>query len=168
VPVVPVVDTRSMHIERVTQVDDALVAAFARLLPQLSLPGPQAAHPPQLGLPGPQAAHPPDRAHLEAMVGDPRSFLLLARDPDVVGTLTLTVFPLPTGLSAQINAVVVDEAARGRGIGEALTHEAVRLARAAGVYRVMLTSRDTRKAAHRMYLRAGFEQLGSHVFRLLL
>jgi ribosomal protein S18 acetylase RimI-like enzyme len=140
-----------MNIERVTRVDDELVAAFANLLPQLTST-------PRL----------PDHAHLMAMVADDRTFLLLARDPDIVGTLTLSVYPIPTGLSAQINAVVVDAAARGRGIGEALTREAVRLARAAGAYRLTLTSRDTRKAAHRMYLRAGFELLGSQVFRMTL
>jgi ribosomal protein S18 acetylase RimI-like enzyme len=140
-----------MNIERATRVDDELVAAFANLLPQLSSS-------PRL----------PDHAQLAAMIADDRTFLLLARDPGIVGTLTLTVYPLPGGLSGQINDVVVDEAARGRGIGEALTREAVRLARVAGAYRVTLTSRDTRKAAHRMYLRAGFELRGSQVFRMTL
>lgn len=140
-----------MQIERVRRVDDELIAALTGLLPQL----------------GPQS-HPPDRAALAAMVADDRTFLLLARDPGIVGTLTLTICPIPSGLVAQINAVVVDEAARGRGIGEAMTREAIQLARAGGAYRLTLTSRDTRKAAHRMYLRAGFEQLGSHVFRMAL
>jgi ribosomal protein S18 acetylase RimI-like enzyme len=140
-----------MELERASQADDELVTAFARLLPQLN--------------PSPAL---PDRAYLEALVADPRTYLLLARDPGIVGTLTLTVYPLPTGLHGQINAVVVDHAERGRGIGEALTREALRYARAAGAYRVMLTSRDTRKAAHRMYVRAGFETLGSHVFRRML
>lgn len=140
-----------MQIERVTRVDDELVAALATLLPQLNS--------------GPQ---PVDRAVLEALARDSRSYLLIARDPGIVGTMTLTLYPIPTGLTGQINAVVVDQAARGRGIGEAMTREAVRLARDAGAYRLTLTSRDTRKAAHRMYLRTGFEQLGSHVFRMAL
>jgi ribosomal protein S18 acetylase RimI-like enzyme len=144
-----------MEIARATAADvDDLVAALAALHPQLAS--------------GPA----PGRAQITAMVESPVTFLLIARDPargrGIVGTLTLTLFPLPQGLHGQINAVVVDAAARGRGIGEALTREALRIARDAGAYRVSLTSRNTRAAAHRLYLRVGFERLDSSVFRLLL
>src|SRR5262249_27728501 len=62
------------------------------------------------------------------------------------------------GIRAWIEDVVVDEAARGRGIGEALITEAVGLARAAGARTVDLTSRPVRQAAGRLYQRAGFEE----------
>ena len=39
------------------------------------------------------------------------------------------MFPIPTGLRAWIEDVVVDESARGQGIGALLTEEALRLAR---------------------------------------
>lgn len=139
-----------MNIEPATAVDDELVAAFAQLFPQLS------------------ASTPPTRDNLAALIASPGSFLLIARDPDIVGTLTLTLFRVPTGVRAQIDAVVVDQAARGRGIGEALTREAIQRARAAGANRIQLTSRNGREAAHRLYHRIGFELTPTTVFRLAL
>jgi ribosomal protein S18 acetylase RimI-like enzyme len=139
-----------MHIEHGTVADDELVEAFARLYPQLS------------------SSAPPTRADLEALIASPESFLLIARDPGIVGTLTLTLFRVPIGLQAQINAVVVDEAARGRGIGEALTRDAIHRARAAGATRIQLTSRNGRATAHRLYRRLGFELAATTVFRLAL
>ena len=60
---------------------------------------------------------------------------------------------------------MVDEVARGRGVGEALTNEAIGLARAAGARTVDLTSRPSRKAAGRLYQRAGFEERDTRVYR---
>jgi ribosomal protein S18 acetylase RimI-like enzyme len=140
-----------MQIERATQADDELVAALARLLPQLS---------PSAPVPG--------RDDLAVMLASPSTHLLNARDPDIVGTLTLTLFRTLVGLQGRINTVIVDAAARGRGIGEALTREAVRIAREAGVRRITLSSRLDREAAHRMYLRIGFELTGSRQFHLML
>jgi ribosomal protein S18 acetylase RimI-like enzyme len=82
--------------------------------------------------------------------------------------LTLTVFWTLVGLQARINTVVVDAAARGRGIGEALTREAVRIAAAAGVWRITLSSRRERAAAHRLYGRVGFESTPNETFHMLL
>jgi ribosomal protein S18 acetylase RimI-like enzyme len=138
-----------MQVEHAKVVDDELVSAMARLIPQLS---------PTAPLPG--------RDHLEAMVSSPGTFLLLARDPAIVGTLTLTLFRVPTGVRAQISAVVVDAAARGRGIGEALTRDAVQRALAAGASRVSLNSRTEREAANRLYRRLGFQLVATNQYRL--
>jgi ribosomal protein S18 acetylase RimI-like enzyme len=83
-----------------------------------------------------------------------------------MGTLTLVIFPIPTGLRAWIEDVVVDEAARGRGAGTALMREAVRLASAAGARTVDLTSRPSRATANRFYERLGFQVRNSTVYRL--
>lgn len=139
-----------MHIEHAAAVDEELVAACARLFPQLS------------------TSPPPTREHLAALVASPGALLLIARDPHIIATLTLTLYRVPTGLHALINAVVVDEAARGRGVGEALTREAIRRARDAGAARVQLTSRNTREAAHRLYRKLGFDQPATTVFRMAL
>ena len=94
---------------------------------------------------------------------------MIARDgAAVLGTLTLAVFRIPTGVRAWIEDVVVDEAARGRGIGEALTLHAVDVAREAGARSVELTSRPTREAANRLYRRLGFEERETNVLRLSL
>jgi ribosomal protein S18 acetylase RimI-like enzyme len=86
----------------------------------------------------------------------------------VIGTLTLALFRIPTGVRAWIEDVVVDEAARGRGAGEALTREALRLAEEAGARTVDLTSRPEREAANRLYQRLGFERRSTSVYRLEL
>ena len=75
------------------------------------------------------------------------------------------MFPIPTGLRAWIEDVVVDETGRGRGIGAALTEEAIRLARAAGARTVDLTSRPSRAAANRLYERLGFQLRDSKLYR---
>lgn len=138
-----------MHIEHATVVDDELVAAFAKLLPQLT---------PTLA--------PPTRDHLAAVVAQPGTFVLVARDPGIVGTLTLTLFHLPSGVRGRINNVVVDATARGRGVGEALTRAAVQRARAAGAHRIELSSRGEREAANRLYRRVGFELFVTNTYRL--
>jgi len=92
--------------------------------------------------------------------------VLIARDAGaIVGALTLTLYRIPTGLQARIDDVVVDGAARGRGIGEALSREAIRIAREAGARNVSLTSRPAREAANRLYQRIGFQRLDTNVYR---
>jgi ribosomal protein S18 acetylase RimI-like enzyme len=138
-----------MRIERATHADDELVAAFARLLPQLS-----------------SGATTPALAELMEVVATRGTSLLVARDEGrIVGVLTLHLYRTPSRLNARIEDVVVDEALRGRGVGEALTREAVRLAELAGARRIELTSRPEREAAHRLYLRLGFEPHDTTVFR---
>jgi ribosomal protein S18 acetylase RimI-like enzyme len=83
----------------------------------------------------------------------------------ISGSLTLVMFPIPTGLRAWIEDVVVDQSARGQGIGEALSLEALRLAQAAGARTVDLTSRPSRQAAGRLYQRVGFTERESRLYR---
>jgi ribosomal protein S18 acetylase RimI-like enzyme len=140
----------SVDIEVVRSVDDELVEAFGRLLPQLSRSAPAL-----------------DAGTLRTLLDWPGTHLLVARvGGRIVGTLTLITFPIPTGLRAWIEDVVVDEAARGHGAGAALTGEAVRIARAAGARTVDLTSRPSRAAANRLYERLGFRVRDSKVYRL--
>jgi ribosomal protein S18 acetylase RimI-like enzyme len=86
----------------------------------------------------------------------------------LTGALTLVLYRIPTGLRARVEDVVVDESARGRGVGEALTREAIRLARESGARHVELTSHPSREAANRLYRRLGFELRETNVFRLPL
>jgi ribosomal protein S18 acetylase RimI-like enzyme len=138
-----------MRVEILDQVTDEIVDAFGRLLPQLS-----------------RTAEPLAAEALRRLVASESITVLIARDSDlIVGTLTLVMFPIPTGLRAWIEDVVVDESARGLGVGAALTEEALRLARAAGVRTVDLTSRPERAAANRLYQRLGFERRESQVYR---
>ena len=109
-------------------------------------------------------------AHLARIVASDMSTLLIARSQEgkIVGTTTLAVFDTPTGRRAWIEDVVVDDSARGQGIGEALTREAVRRAGEAGADHVDLTSAPYREAANRLYPRVGFERRATNVYRLYL
>ncbi len=130
-------------------VTDDLVAAFDRLIPQLSSSSP-----------------PPGRDGLEAIVGNADAALFVARvDGAVVGSLTLAFYRIPTGLKAWIEDVVVDDVARGRGVGEALNRAAIEEARRRGAKDVSLTSRPSREAANRLYRRIGFEARETNVYR---
>ncbi|MFI9630063.1 GNAT family N-acetyltransferase [Streptomyces sp. NPDC052042] len=126
-----------------------LVDAFGRLLPQLS-----------------STAKPLDYEALDRMVTCDANTVLVARTPDsIVGTLMLVLLPLPSGLRARIEDVVVDSAARGQGVAGLLTQEALRLAREAGARTIDLTSRPDRAAANRLYERLGFHVRQSTVYR---
>ena len=133
-----------------TEVTPELVAAFERLVPQLSKSNP-----------------PPSEAELAEIVASPATVLFLAVDDDgrIVGTLTLALFRIPTALRAWIEDVIVDEAASRRGIGEALNRAALDRARAEGAKTVDLTSRPSREAANRLYQRIGFELRETNVYR---
>jgi ribosomal protein S18 acetylase RimI-like enzyme len=138
-----------MRVERVTEPDAELVEAVARLVPQLS-----------------PRRTPPSLPELTEVASAPGTMFLVARDDKerVVGMLTLIVYRVPTGLRGWIHDVVVNEAARGQGVGEALTREALELARSAGVATIHLTTRTQREAANRLYRRLGFEQYETNVY----
>ncbi|WP_405686465.1 GNAT family N-acetyltransferase [Streptomyces sp. NBC_00057] len=139
----------SVDVEIVHEATGEIVAAFARLLPQLS-----------------STARPLDHEAVDRLVRCETNTVLVARaGGSIVGTLTLLLLPVPTGLRARIEDVVVDTEARGQGIAALLTQEALTLAREAGARTVDLTSRPDRAAANRLYERLGFRARESTVYR---
>jgi ribosomal protein S18 acetylase RimI-like enzyme len=140
----------AVRVEEATAASTELTAAMDRLVGQLS-----------------SSARAPTAEELQELVDSPATRLLVARDEDdnIVGSLTLALFRIPTGLRAWIEDVVVDQAARGQGVGETLTMEALRLARGAGARTVDLTVRPEREAAERLYRRLGFKRRTSSVYR---
>ncbi len=148
----------TVNIEVLREVTDEILTAFGRLLRQLS-----------------RSAPPLDRAALTRVVTAQCNHVLVARAPaaagepgEIIGTLTLTMFPIPTGLRARIEDVVVDEAARGQGAATALTLEALRIASGQGARNVDLTSRPSREAAGRLYEHLGFERRDSRQYRYII
>ena len=86
-----------VEVEAVQQVTDELVDAARRLLPQLS-----------------SSAVPLSVDDLTRIASHQATTLFVARSEGViVGMLTLVTFPLPSGLRARIEDVVVDQDARG-------------------------------------------------------
>lgn len=142
----------SVEISICDTVDRDVVEALTRLIPQLSSSNPA-----------------PDADALRRIVNHDATTLFIARlDGRIVGSLTLAVFPIPTGTRAWIEDVVVDEAARGHGVGEALNRAALEHARSQGAITVDLTSRPSREAANRLYQRLGFVERETNVYRFEL
>lgn len=136
-------------IEIATVVDDELVDAFAHLIPQLSSSSP-----------------PPSRELLRQLVDGDDTVVFIARvDGAIVGSLTLAFYRIPTGMKAWIEDVVVDDAARGHGVGRKLNDAALDEARRHGAKNVSLTSRPSREAANRLYQRIGFLPRDTNVYR---
>ena len=139
----------SVQIEICDVVDDDVVQAFEMLIPQLSKSNPS-----------------PSRSELEALVKSEASTLFLAKlDGRIVGSLTLAMFRIPTGVRVWIEDVVVDDSARGHGAGEALNRAALDFAKANAAITVDLTSRPSREAANRLYQRLGFTLRETNVYR---
>lgn len=142
----------SVRIEAVSEATPELQSAWAALLPQLNS---------SLPIPG--------LDHLKAMVADPAVTLLVARDgSEIVGTAAVVVYVTPIWIKARIEDVVVDQAARGRGVGEALVKGCIEVARNRGAAFVELQSARSREEANRLYPRLGFELRDSNVYRLKL
>ena len=134
-------------VEIVEHPTEEVVAAFARLIPQLS------------------SAEPPDLAALAGILASGATVFVARVDTEIVGSLTLVLYRIPTGLKAWIEDVVVDSAARGHGVGDALSRAALEEARRQGAKAVSLTSRPSREVANRLYHRLGFVARDTNVYR---
>jgi ribosomal protein S18 acetylase RimI-like enzyme len=145
----------NVEIIEAVEVTPELVSAFERLIPQLSSSNPA-----------------PTETELAAICESEASVLLIAVDREaedlILGSLTLAWFRIPTGVRAWIEDVVVDEAARGHGVGDLLNRAALDRARELGAKTVDLTSRPSREAANRLYQRIGFVARDTNVYRYSL
>ncbi|GAB1469951.1 hypothetical protein MASR2M66_08280 [Chloroflexota bacterium] len=142
-----------MQIDLALQADEELYQAFQRLVLQLTNNNP-----------------PPTQEHLLALINEPSSTLLLARNDSgqIVGALSLTVYHVPTGIRSIIEDVIVDVSARGQGIGDALMTRAIELAREKGASNLMLTSNPLRVAANSLYVKLGFQKRETNAYQLKL
>jgi ribosomal protein S18 acetylase RimI-like enzyme len=134
-------------VQVVRQVDEALLEAAQRLIPQHRVPAP-----------GPW--------ELEQIVRHPGTTLLVARDGQViVGMLMLVVVRGPVGIRAWIDDLIIDEAARGCGVGTLLTQEAVSVAERCGARSVQLSCSSSKPGPNRAYQRLGFERRERTLYR---
>jgi ribosomal protein S18 acetylase RimI-like enzyme len=135
-----------------TDVTSELERAMGSLMPQLN-----------------PALVAPTHAELAAVLADPAATLLVAvADEAIVAIATVIVYTTPVWVKARIEDVVVDEAARGHGVGEALVRECLNVARKRGAQVVELQSARRREVANRLYPRIGFEKRESNVYRMTL
>jgi ribosomal protein S18 acetylase RimI-like enzyme len=142
-----------VKVEIATTLTPTMVEAVEKLVPQLSRSNP-----------------PPSEAELGEVVASPATdlFIALADDGTIVGMSTLATFRIPTGLRAWIEDVVVDESARGTGVGRTLTQAMLERARERGCVTVDLTSRPSREAANHLYQQMGFRPRETNVYRITL
>lgn len=139
-------------VEAAKVVTPELLDGMNALLPQLS-----------------SSAAPLLMSDLETLLESDAVTLLIARRAgQIVGTLTLIIFPIPTGLRAWIEDVVVSDDNRGFGIGGALTTAAVDIASSRGCRTVDLTSRPSRESANALYQRLGFTLRDTNVYRFVV
>ncbi|HWE81237.1 MAG TPA: GNAT family N-acetyltransferase [Gaiellaceae bacterium] len=137
-----------MRIDRAAEATEELLDAIHRLMPQLT-----------------EARTPPTLAQLTETVSS--QTLLVARDDEtgaIVGTATLIVYRVSSGLKGRLEDVIVDEGARGQGVGEALTREVMSRAGDAQVLMLELTSMPYRESANRLYKRLGFVRKPTNVY----
>ena len=138
-----------MNIYRAKIWSEELSDAIARLLPQLS-----------------KNAVLPSQEDLTKLLAEDNTHLIVAEiDGVIAGMLSLVIVNIPTGGKAWIEDVVVDEQFRGQNIGVRLVEFALNTAENLAVKKVYLTSNPSRKAAHALYKKCGFETYDTTVFR---
>ena len=140
----------NIDICRVRECSSTLIAAFERLLPQLS-----------------SSAATPSQEYVEGLLASDNMHLFVAKMEDgaIVGMLSLVVVDIPTGRKAWIEDVVTDSSCRGCGVGKMLVDRAIEEARNTSIKRIYLTSNPSRLAAHALYRKCGFESYDTTVFR---
>lgn len=120
-----------------------------KLLPQLS-----------------QSAKPVEQCQFNEIVNSSTTHLYFAEENNLIlGMLSLVIFPIPTGVRAWIEDVVVDANARGRGVGKLLTSHALAEAEKNGAQTIDLTSRPSREVANKLYQSVGFKARETNVYR---
>jgi ribosomal protein S18 acetylase RimI-like enzyme len=138
-----------MQVIQITQFSEKVLEAINELLPQLS-----------------SSARILTESELTEIIRSESSHLLMAEESGIFhGSLTLVTFKIPTGIRAWIEDVVVNENARGKGVGQLLSDRAIDLAREMGAKTVDLTSRPSREAANALYKKVGFERRETNVYR---
>ena len=143
-------DIFMVSIRPVTEVTESLTDAYRVLIPQLS-----------------SSSNPPTGEALQRIIESDSAQILIAEDEngEILGTMTLIIFQIPTGIRAWIEDVVVDSSARGKGIGKKLNLAALELAKQAGAKTVDLTSRPARQEANQLYRSIGFAERETNVYR---
>lgn len=139
-----------MRIERLTAINEKTVESFSRLIPQL------------VG-----RDDFPSLNELENIIKSDNIHLLVAIEEDeILGSLAVAMYHIPTGKKAIIEDVVVDAQARGKGVASKLMQRAIEAARENGARKIELTSNPTRVAANNLYVKLGFKVRDTNFYRL--
>lgn len=139
-----------MKIKKVTKLTERVFEAVLNLLPQLD---------PGADLPGKQ--------YFKDLLSSGNTHLFLAEldNKDIAGMLTIGTYMTPTGMKVWIEDVVVDDSQRGKGIGKDLIQFAIDYAKTLKAKDIRLTSRPSRTAANQLYIKMGFQQYETNVYK---
>jgi GNAT superfamily N-acetyltransferase len=123
----------------------------------------------QLGYPTNSAEIP---ARLEKLHARPGTTVLVAEDEngELLGVVTVHLFQTlhANEPAAWLTAVVVDEKARGQGVGSALVARAEAWAIEHGAHRISLTSALHRENAHEFYKTRDYEHTGVRLTKVFV
>ena len=109
------------------------------------------------------------KKQLEEVIQSDNNIVFIAKlDGNIIGTFTLVIYRIITGLKASVEDVVVDSSLRGKGLGGDLLRFAIDYAKSIGVMKLDLTSRPTRIAANALYQKVGFQLRDTNVYRIEL
>jgi len=142
-----------MKIRKINRFSERVYEAVLRLLIQLD-----------------PDAHLPAKKYFKSIFTSENIHFFIAEldNKQIAGMLTIGTYKVPSGTKVWIEDVVVDETQRGKGFGKELMLFAINYSRLLGARTVGLTTRPTRIAANRLYLKMGFVKNETNVYKYLL
>jgi ribosomal protein S18 acetylase RimI-like enzyme len=142
-----------INISELTETSSSVLQSINALLPQLS-----------------SSAQVISMDRLSELVESDNTIIFIGTDESgqILGMLSLIVMKIPTGNKAWIEDVVVDQSARGKGMGKALMNHALEKAKELAVKSVDLTSRPSREKANMLYQSLGYQIRETNVYRHMI
>ena len=139
-----------INISELTETSSSVLKSINELLPQLS-----------------SSAQVISMDRLSELVESDNTLIFIGTDEggQILGMLSLIVMKIPTGNKAWIEDVVVDQSARGKGMGKALMNHALEKAKELAVKSVDITSRPSREKANMLYQSLGYQIRETNVYR---
>ena len=114
------------------------------------------------------SAQPMTQTEFAEIINSSTTHLYVAEENHtILGMLSLAIFPIPTGVRAWVEDVVVKTEARGKGVGKLLTLHAISESKKFGAVSLDLTSRPSRKIANKLYQSVGFDVRETNVYRYI-
>lgn len=140
-----------IEIKPVKDITPEIVDAFSILIPQLTAKN-----------------EIPDNKRLKEIIETKNTYLFIACNSKIAGSITVVVMNTPSGSKAWIEDVIVDKNARGQNIGEKLVSYAIDFAKRLNISSINLTSSPDRIAANKLYQKLGFILRETNVYRLTI
>ena len=142
----------NIHIERIVEMDNALISPINSLLRQLTSR--------EIAL--------TESSLRQIIENNACRLFIIYCGQEVAGMLSLGIYSSPTSRKAWIEDVVVDKKHRGKGFGRQLLQHAINYTRELSPITLMLTSNPARMEANALYRSEGFEQRCTNVYKMEL